>query len=146
MPDVDGECAAAAVALFYSFNLQVQYEATQLLSALLTQDPLEEPVLKQLVALLQPPKHVRLLQHTATCCRRCVYPLVPLHVSILPATPCNRRTTSRCRCTCRLLQRAASAISYRACPPTLTRTSTQTPTRTRTPTRTPTLALTLALT
>ena len=43
----------AAVALFSSFNLQVQYEATQLLGVLVTVEPLEEAVLSQLVALLQ---------------------------------------------------------------------------------------------
>ena len=102
LPDVDGECAAAAVALFYSFNLQLQYEATQLLSALLTLEPLEEPVLKQLVALLQPPKHVRLLQHTATRCRRFVYPLVPLHVSFFLQRPAiaGRRAGAAARAGC----------------------------------------------
>ena len=59
LADVDGECAVAAVALFGSFNLQVQYEAMQLLGVLVTLETLEEHVLKQLVAplLLDPSDH-----------------------------------------------------------------------------------------
>ena len=46
LAEVENECAVAAVALFSSFNLQVQYEATQLLGVLITLERLEEPVLR----------------------------------------------------------------------------------------------------
>lgn len=53
LPMVDAAYAAAAVSLFHSFNLQVLYEATQLLSVLVTLETLEEPLLRQLVQLLR---------------------------------------------------------------------------------------------
>lgn len=53
LPGLDAAYPAAALSLFHSFNLQVLYEATQLLAALVALPPLEEPLLRQLVALLR---------------------------------------------------------------------------------------------